>query len=158
MDTKEARPESKAAMKRREKAEAVARLREIFPPGSAVYSVLKHRSRSGMFRRIAFLAVRDGSPRNVSGLISTALDFKWYDDDSLGVSGCGMDMGFHVAYCLSRTLYPEGFGCIGEGCPSNDHSNGDRDYTPHGHRGPVDDGNRMHMHGDGGYALPHRWI
>jgi hypothetical protein len=25
----------------------------------------------------------------------------------------------------------EDFGCIGEGCPSADHLNGDYDYTPH---------------------------
>lgn len=30
-------------------------------------------------------------------------------------------------------------------CPSNDHSNGDRDYT-------------QHHHSSGGYALSHRWL
>jgi hypothetical protein len=47
-----------------------------------------------------------------------------------------MDMGFHVVYNLSSALYRGGFGCIGDKpvrCPSNDHSNGDRDYTPHMH-------------------------
>lgn len=37
------------------------------------------------------------------------------------------------------------FECIGHGCPSNDHCNGDRDYTPH-------------HHNSGGYALKHRWL
>jgi hypothetical protein len=90
-------------------------------------------------------------------------------------------MGFHLAYTLSRVIYPDGFGCIGKpndaarrwsgACPSNDHSNGDRDYTPHGLSdengvpedrepapGEVADGCKRHWHRDGGYALLHRWI
>ena len=35
--------------------------------------------------------------------------------------------------------------CIGAGCPSNDHINGDRNHTPH-------------LHESGGYALRQRWI
>ena len=54
-------------------------------------------------------------------------------------------MGFAVIYELSQALFPKGFECIGEKCPSNDHSNGDRDYTPH-------------HHNSGGYALKHRWM
>lgn len=66
--------------------------------------------------------------------------------DALVVNGCGMDMGFHVVYELGYTLYGrDGFICIGERCPSNDHSNGDRDYTPHAHT-------------DGGYALRYEWL
>jgi hypothetical protein len=34
---------------------------------------------------------------------------------------------------------------VGLRCPSNDHSNGDRDYSPH-------------HHGSGGYAVSHRWL
>ena len=54
-------------------------------------------------------------------------------------------MGFHVVYNLGATLYPEGYDCIGLGCPSCDHSNGDRNRSPHPHK-------------DGVYALRHRWI
>jgi len=42
-------------------------------------------------------------------------------------------------------LFSGGFTCPGKDCPSNDHSNGDRDYTPH-------------MHTDPGYALRQRWL
>jgi hypothetical protein len=82
-----------------------------------------------------------------------------------------MDMGFHLVYTLSYALYPQGFGCVGERCPSNDHSNGDRDYTPHGcydengaledrepGPGELRDGCRRHWHRDGGYALTQRWL
>jgi len=67
------------------------------------------------------------------------------DREGIKVSGCGMDMGFHVVYNLSRTLFQDAFTCIGKTCPSNDHSNGDRNY-------------RRHKHSDGGYALKHRWL
>ena len=57
-----------------------------------------------------------------------------------------MEMGFSLVYTLSSTLYPEGFKCIGYGrCPSNDHRNGDRDYSPH-------------QHDSGGYAINHEWL
>lgn len=52
--------------------------------------------------------------------------------DAVKMGGAGMDMGFALVHSLSYALFPDGFGCIGDGCPSNDHSNGDRDYTPHG--------------------------
>jgi hypothetical protein len=32
-------------------------------------------------------------------------------------------MGFALVYALGRKLYPDGFDCAGERCPSNDHSN-----------------------------------
>jgi hypothetical protein len=72
----------------------------------------------------------------------------WRRDERYGgikQHGAGMDMGFGLVYTLSRSLYPNGFECIGERCPSNDHSNGDRDYTPH-------------THSDGGYALQQAWL
>ena len=32
---------------------------------------------------------------------------------------------------LAHRLFPAGFGCIGKGCPSMDHFNGDNDWTPY---------------------------
>ena len=120
-------------------------LREFYPPGATVHTVLKHVSKSGMYRHIDVIAVQNGEPRNVSGLVSQACGFKLTDRGSIGISGCGMDMGFAIAYDLSRTLYRDGFECIGDKCSSNDHSNGDRNRKPH-------------KHGDGGYALRHSWL
>lgn len=90
---------------------------------------------------------------------------KYVQDAGLAVSGCGMDMGFHVVSTLSAILFPDGFGCIGrpEGdavmnangervwCPSNDHTNGDRDYRLYRQ-------GRRHWHSSGDYALVHRWL
>lgn len=73
--------------------------------------------------------------------------------DGIVCGGCGMDMGFDLVYRLSRTLFQDRFGCIGDSleyakrCPSNDHSNErERNYT------------KGRQHSDGGYALRQRWL
>ena len=130
-----------------ERETARKELLEILKPGDTVYCVLRHVSRSGMSREISFFA--EGM-RSIDYLAARVLDMRRGKRDGLVVGGCGMDMGFHVVYNLSRRLFPDGFTCTGRNehpnmCPSNDHSNGSRDYTPHNHS-------------DGGYALRHRWI
>mgnify|MGYP001566261164 CR=1 FL=1 len=131
-----------------ERKEVQERLREILRPGDTVYTVLRHKARSGMMRAIDLYKVdNNGDPYWLSSLVAraTGLTFsKRYE--ALVAGGCGMDMGFHLVYELSAMLYPQGFECIGERCPANDHANGDRDYTPH-----------AHPHA-GGYALRHRWL
>lgn len=145
----------------------IARLRETIKPGDKIYCLLRHVSRSGMVRDIA---VKHAGPDGLSDItFSTAAALAWpMQNNGVRVNGCGMDMGFHLVYTLSRVLFPKGFGCIGEKCPSNDHSNGDRDYTPH--REPHDaisgfglmpapaDPGHSHWHNDGGYALRHSWL
>ena len=90
-----------------------------------VYTDVKHVTRSGMGRSIAAYVIVDGEPINISGLVAKAVGWT-LDTDRLAVKvgGCGMDMGFHLVYSLSYVLWPEGYGCTGEGCWSNDHSNG----------------------------------
>jgi hypothetical protein len=122
----------------------IVHLRELCPPGSRVYTVLRHVSPSGMRRHIDLFTIINSEPYRLTGFAASVLG--WCTrDDSLVVDGCGMDIGFHAVYELARCMYPQGFTCIGEGCPSNDHSNGDRDRSPH-------------MHASGGYALKHRWL
>lgn len=132
--------------------EAIERLREVIKPGDTVYTILQNVSSSGMSRRIRVVIMQDNAPRDITRLVSKAIRERYNDrHEALVVGGCGMDMGFHVVYELSHYLYPNGFECTGQDrdkavyCPSNDHSNGDRDYTPH-------------MHTSGGYALKHRWM
>jgi hypothetical protein len=128
-----------------------------------------------MFRRISLTAVeRDGSGRMMflDGRAAELLKVRLSDKvEGLPMHGCGQDMGFSLVYERSAWLWPKGFGCIGERCPSNDHSNGDRDYTVHGPTdetcepenrepgpGETKDGLRRHWHRDGGYALRQRWL
>lgn len=132
---------------------AIARLQDILKPGDTVSTILRHVSRSGMSRSISLVVARADGVVDItyraSQALGEAIDQK---NDGVKVPGAGTDMGFHLVYSLSRTLWPDGFVCIGQGdgshaqrCPSNDHTNGDRDYTPH-------------THSDGGYALRHRWL
>ena len=113
--------ESKAAQKRRKKADAVAYLREILAPGSHVYATVRTVSRSGMSRRIDLYAIRPGTPQyrdghpwlaRLSYYAAAALGWPC-NDDGVRVDGCGMDMRFHLVYCLSQALFgfeqrPEG--------------------------------------------------
>lgn len=99
-----------------------------------------------MSRNIDFYKLGADGPQWLSGWIANVCDYPRAKDGSLKVGGCGMDMGFPVVYNLSATLFRDGFDCIGKGCPSNDHSNGDRNYEPH-----------RHAHA-GGYALSSRWL
>jgi len=128
------------------KQEAQEYLRKVLKPGDTVYTVLRHVSRSGMTRDIDCYAMIDNVPQWISYSVATACAMSFNSRrDAIRIGGCGMDMGFSIVYDLSRVLYRDAFKCIGEGCPANDHSNGDRDYTPH-------------RHSDGGYALRHRWM
>lgn len=138
---------------KQEREEALARLRAVLKPGDTVYTILRHVSRSGMQRSIGLVYVKDNVPSDwITGQVAKVLGWA-LDRDRYGVkvSGCGMDMGFHLVYSLSHALFPKGFGCVGERCPSNDHSNGDRDYSLH-------HAEREHWHKDGGYALLTRWL
>jgi hypothetical protein len=127
----------------REREEAREELRGFFKPGDTIYTVLRHRSASGMYRVIDAFVMRDNEPRRISYTVAKAIGFR-YDErhEGVGVGGCGMDVGFEVVYNLGYALFPNGFDCVGEHCPSNDHRN--RVESMH--------------HTEGGYALTQRWM
>lgn len=145
--------------------DACAKLREWLKPGDTVWTILRHVSRSGMQRTIELVVIEDDGqgngpePREIGWAVARALGMA-FDRDRGGVKVSGdMGMGFHVVYELARALWPEGVGCIGERCWSNDHANGDRDYTPHTNdKAPHESGYVGHWHRDGGYALRQRWL
>lgn len=143
---------NKTSIATAEKAAAISALQEMLKPGATVYTNLRKVSASGMTRHISVHIATEGAIEDITWLVGRAIGEKRdLDTGGLKISGCGMDMGFQIVYSLSAVLYREGFECIGDGegyatrCPSNDHSNGDRDFTPH-------------HHNDGGYALRHRWL
>lgn len=125
--------------------EALNRLKEWIKPGDTIYTHVESVARSGMSRTMHVYKMEDNEPRYLTNTIVDALGYSQAKDGALRISGCGMDMGFALVYDMSRVLFRDGFECIGSGCPSNDHNNGDRDYTPH-------------MHSSGGYALRQRWL
>jgi len=131
---------------KQEKQEALDHLRNVVKAGSTVHTILRHCSRSGMSRAISLVVIDGDESYQIDGWASKVTGYpRNQKHDGLTIGGCGMDMGFQLVYQLSHYLFPDGFECTGEKCPSNDHSNGDRDYTPH-------------KHGDGGYAIRQRWL
>lgn len=139
--------QSKAEQKRFDRAASVEKLRKFLPPGSTVYTVLRHVSRSGMMRHIDAYAFVDGVKLYLSGYIAQAVGYTRTHEGAIKSQGCGMDMGYEIMYNTARSIYGESFPCTGEDrCPSNDHNNGDRTYT------------KGKPHSDGGYALRHEWI
>ena len=130
------------------KDEARKILRQYIRPGDTVYTVLRHVSSSGMFRVISPVVIRRGGDiRDFSRAACNLLGERYNErHEGVPMGGCGMDMGFNLVYLMSTALYPKGFTCAGpRRCCSNDHSNGDRDYS-------------KHLHRDGGYALRQRWL
>lgn len=117
--------------------EALASLRAALPPGTIVYTILRHVSRSGALRVIDLFVIEKGEPRSIAWRAARAIG-EGYDNklNGIRISGGGMDMGFELVYQLGRELYPQGFAVKGVG------RNGDRS----GHDS------------DGGYALKHRWM
>jgi hypothetical protein len=83
---------------------AAHELRQTLPPGSTVYTMLHHVSRSGMRRRIGLRAISGDSMLYLDSLAARALG-EPRPEDGLVVDGCGMDMGFNLVYCLSVRLY-----------------------------------------------------
>jgi hypothetical protein len=97
---------SKAAEKRAEQTEAIEKLREIFPPGSTVHTVLRHVSHSDMLRAISVLVAGPDGIDDVSYLVARAVEMTFdRNHGGVKVTGCGMDMGYHLAHSLSRVLY-----------------------------------------------------
>jgi hypothetical protein len=96
---------SNAEGARRHAEQCADDLREIVARGDTVYSVLRHVSASGMSRRIDFYAIKDGRPVWLSGHMSGLLSYKIHKCCGLVVTGCGMDVGFHVVCGLAFKLY-----------------------------------------------------
>jgi len=167
-----------AKVTKAQQAEAIEQLRGMLEPGDTIYTVLRHTSRSGMYRAIDLYLLHDDDRTWLSRLAATATGIRFDERyEAMGTSGCGMDMGFSLVYDLAAALYPEGFDCIGEGCPANDHNNaylrekagtcivcgGNRPVPS-----PYIRGRHLvcsqacvsgqWVHKSGGYALRHKWL
>lgn len=105
--------ETQTMTKKQEQTEQVEALKGILQVGDTVYTVLRSVSKSGMFRRMDVYAIKDNRPvwltSRVAKLISCRYGVEdWRKSAGLGVSGCGMDMGFHVVNSLSYAIFGNG--------------------------------------------------
>lgn len=107
-------------------------LHKWLKPGSKVYTVLRHVSRSGMSRRIDLYTIVDGEMQYLSHAAAVVMGDP-RPNDGIKVGGCGMDMGFHLVYNLGATMWPKGT------LKAHGTRNGEPDY-------------------DGGYALKQVWM
>jgi hypothetical protein len=161
-----------------QREDALLRLRAILKPGDTVYCVLRNVSASGMTRHISVFALDTQEGRTLTGgwfIHDISFDVAKVlrerinrNDGGLVISGCGMDMGFHVVYELGRRLFPEGFG--EEGQRLNEAgivAAASRPLTPAEAKQMVDsgvwqfrgrNGDRSGWDNDGGYALRRVWL
>ena len=124
-----------------EQAEAIERLREYVRPGTRVYTILRHVSKSGMTRVVdCKVAMPDSSIAHIGYNVAQAMGYTWDDKrEGMRVGGCGMDMGSHVVYGLGVVL----FGC-GKDTQALDYHTGRNGASE--------------AENDGGYLLEHSWL
>ena len=102
------------------KQKAIDELKRIISKGDTIYFIVKQVSNSGAYRHITFYKfdIKDefaeGENRVtkywLTRLIGDALEYKFKDKtECLGISGGGMDMGFHVIYQLGHALFGDGY-------------------------------------------------
>jgi hypothetical protein len=78
--------------------------------GATVYTVLRSVSSSGMSRTLSLKVASEGKILDLTYYAGTVLDWPIVEVNgsrALRVGGCGMDMGFHTVYTLSRVLFRE---------------------------------------------------
>ena len=154
-----------------EKQQSLESLRKLLKPGDEVICILRHVSSSGMTRDISLVIVHNGQLRGITYDASRVLGYplrESHGSNAIRVQGCGMDMGFHAVYSLSRYLFPQGFG-IETTYEDTRRKNKTRTYRPSTPaeakkaraRGLTFRGRNGDSSGwdeDGGYALRHRWM
>lgn len=101
------------ASKQVKKQEALDRLKALIGKGETVYTVLRSVSKSGMSRRIDFYVIKEDKPIWITGSVAEVLGLRYSMDDwskqkGAGVSGCGMDMGFHCVHNLAIAVLCNG--------------------------------------------------
>ncbi len=84
-------------------------LKEMLDGTETIYTILRHVSRSGMYRVISLIIIDDNKPFCIdylAGRLLEGIDNRHY---GCKAHGCGMDMGFHLVYSLGHILYGNGY-------------------------------------------------
>lgn len=103
-----------------ERQKALDHLDMLLSKGDTIYYIVKNVSNAGTYRHIDFYTFKvldefeEGQNRVVKMWLTrsmcTALGYKFKEKTNcMGVSGGGMDMGFHVIHQLGHKLYDDGY-------------------------------------------------
>ena len=79
------------------------------PDGTTIFVIIRHVSSSGMLRILDPFVIIDGEPRYLRSLASEP-GFPFKRDktrDGFRVSGCGMDMTFHLVHSIAQWVDPD---------------------------------------------------
>jgi hypothetical protein len=88
-----------------EKQESIERLKALLKDNDTIYTSVQKVSASGMYRHIKVIAIKDNEPHWLSYSVAHALEYPYKNDTSaVGVSGCGMDMGWALVNNLGHEL------------------------------------------------------
>ena len=93
-----------------EQAQAMEELKLLLKPGDTVYTILRHVSKSGNYRSVDLVIVRDDMPVLISWLARNLIG--WLQDQvdgGISITGCGSDAGFELVYNLSCVLFRDGY-------------------------------------------------
>jgi hypothetical protein len=98
-----------------EKKESLERLKQLIKKGDVLHTTVRHISKSGMMRYITTRHLQQNNhpdtPISISNYdyhIARVLDLPEAPNyQGVKVGGCGMDMGFHLVYSLSRSLFKD---------------------------------------------------
>jgi len=83
-------------------------LKNMVNLGDTVYTMVRSVSSNGMSRTMSLYIVKDNRLVNITYYAAHALEWPLTEKNGsrvLRVGGCGMDMGFHTVYTLSRVLF-----------------------------------------------------
>lgn len=93
-----------------EKQESIEALKSYLKKGMALHAIIRQVSNSGMSRNISFKVIDKKELIDLSWHISKALEYPFNDKHhAIKISGCGMDMAFHVVHNLSHVLFNNGY-------------------------------------------------
>ena len=94
-----------------DRAEDIARFYCNYLHGqTTIWALCRHVSSGGATRVLSFFVVKDNTIICIDWFLQEFLGYKSHKKfDGVVIKGCGMDMGFHVVYSLSRKLYDDGY-------------------------------------------------
>jgi len=81
------------------------------PKDTRIYTILRSVSSSGMMRTIDMFYIKDNRPCRIVYTTNKVFHLGKWDSKKSGfrVSGCGMDMGFHLVKSLGYHLHDDGY-------------------------------------------------